>query len=205
MNHDKRRKRQERRRLRDAGISFRWLRGDEATPADWRFFVECYNRTYRAHHSTPYLNLEFFERLAQAMPANLMLVLAFRDGAPIASALNVFGSEAIRPLLAAREFTRPAPRGLLLPGHRVLHREPDSRLRRGCTGEHKLARGAAGAHRVGPLAAPGVRRRRRAVPAARSRGTKLGGRTRRPQPVRTRDRLTRIPAGLDTSGLIKFW
>jgi predicted N-acyltransferase len=96
MNHDKRKKiRQERRRLRDEGITFRWLRGAEATPADWRFFVGCYNRTYRAHHSTPYLNLDFFERLAQAMPENLLLIHALRDGEPIASAFNVFGSEAL--------------------------------------------------------------------------------------------------------------
>jgi predicted N-acyltransferase len=28
--------------------------------ADWRFFNRCYQRTYAAHHSTPYLNLDFF-------------------------------------------------------------------------------------------------------------------------------------------------
>ena len=42
MNHDKRKKiRQERRKVRDAGIEFRSLRGAEASEADWRFFVEC--------------------------------------------------------------------------------------------------------------------------------------------------------------------
>jgi predicted N-acyltransferase len=96
MNHDKRKKiRQERRRLRDGGLSFRWLDGAQAQPEDWRFFVECYNRTYRAHHSTPYLNLDFFERLARTMPANLMLVQAWREGRPIASAFNVFGPQAL--------------------------------------------------------------------------------------------------------------
>lgn len=144
MNHDKRKKiRQERRRLRDAGISFRWLRGDEATPADWRFFVECYNRTYRTHHSTPYLNLDFFERLAQAMPDNLLLILAFRDGAPIAAAFNVFGSEALYGRYwGTREF------------HSGLHFEVcyyqaiefciANRIpafEGGAQGEHKLARG----------------------------------------------------------------
>jgi len=70
LNHDKRKKiRQERRRVRDAGISFRWIRGAEASQEDWRFFVECYNRTYRSHHSTPYLNLEFFLRLGASLPA----------------------------------------------------------------------------------------------------------------------------------------
>ena len=92
MNHDKRKKiRQERRKVRDAGIEFRWFRGGEATESDWRFFVECYNGTYRAHHSTPYLNLDFFLRLAQTMPENLLLILGYRDGRPMASAFNIIG------------------------------------------------------------------------------------------------------------------
>ena len=144
MNHDKRKKiRQERRRLRDQGISFRWLRGAEAAPVDWRFFVECYNRTYRAHHSTPYLNLDFFERLAQTMPENLLLILAFRDGEPIASAFNVFGSDALYGRYwGTREF------------HSGLHFEVCyyqaiefcianriAAFEGGAQGEHKLARG----------------------------------------------------------------
>jgi predicted N-acyltransferase len=92
MNHDKRKKiRQERRKVREAGIEFRWLRGNEATAADWRFFVNCYNGTYRAHHSSPYLNLDFFLRLAQAMPARLLLILGYREGRPVASAFNIIG------------------------------------------------------------------------------------------------------------------
>ena len=92
MNHDKRKKiRQERRKVRDAGVEFRWFRGGEATESDWRFFVECYNGTYRAHHSTPYLNLDFFLRLAQTMPENLLLILGYRDGRPMASAFNIIG------------------------------------------------------------------------------------------------------------------
>jgi predicted N-acyltransferase len=96
MNHDKRKKiRQERRRVREAGIEFRWLRPAEATEADWRFFVECYNRTYRAHHSSPYLNLDFFLRLAQAMPERLLLIQGYREGLPVASAFNIIGDETL--------------------------------------------------------------------------------------------------------------
>lgn len=96
MNHEKRKKiRQERRKLRDAGIRFRWLRGDQARPADWHFFIGCYNRTYRDHHSTPYLNLAFFERLAETMPENLLLILGDRDGQPVAAAFNVIGQDAL--------------------------------------------------------------------------------------------------------------
>jgi predicted N-acyltransferase len=90
MNHDKRKKiKQERRRVRETGISFRWLSGRDAAESDWDFFIWCYKRTYREHHSTPYLNREFFRHLAACMPDNLLLVIGSRDGKPIASALNV--------------------------------------------------------------------------------------------------------------------
>jgi hypothetical protein len=92
MSHDKRKKiKQERRRVRDAGIVFRRLSGGEASEADWDFFTRCYNRTYRQHYSTPYLNRAFFRHLAHTMPENLVLVLGERDGRRVASALNVLG------------------------------------------------------------------------------------------------------------------
>ena len=91
MNNDKRKKiKQERRRVRDAGIGFEWLVGEQITTAHWEFFVECYNRTYLQHRSTPYLNLDFFRRIGATMGDNILLVLAVRDGRPIASALNFF-------------------------------------------------------------------------------------------------------------------
>jgi uncharacterized protein len=90
LNHDKRKKiRQERRKVRDAGITFEWREGADITDADWAFFYRCYARTYREHHSTPYLKLAFFQRIARAMPENLLLVLAHRAGRPIAASLEV--------------------------------------------------------------------------------------------------------------------
>jgi uncharacterized protein len=90
LNHDKRKKiRQERRKVREAGITFQWREGTDITEADWAFFYRCYARTYREHHSTPYLNLAFFQRIGHAMPENLLLVLAYRDGRAIAASLEV--------------------------------------------------------------------------------------------------------------------
>ncbi|MEO8629464.1 MAG: peptidogalycan biosysnthesis protein, partial [Betaproteobacteria bacterium] len=49
MNHDKRKKiKQERRRVREAGIEFAWLDGRTASDSQWDFFTRCYNRTYKA-------------------------------------------------------------------------------------------------------------------------------------------------------------
>ena len=90
MSHDKRKKiRQERRRVREAGLSFRWLEGAGITANDWAFFTRCYRQTYREHHSSPYLNLDFFQRIGRTMPENLLLVVAQRENRPIAASFNV--------------------------------------------------------------------------------------------------------------------
>jgi predicted N-acyltransferase len=81
--------RAERRKVKEAGVSLRRVRGVDAKESDWRFFNRCYRHTYAEHHSTPYLNLDFFLRIASAMPDNLLLVIAERNGKPIASSLLV--------------------------------------------------------------------------------------------------------------------
>jgi len=82
--------RAERRKVHDAGVTFRRLTGDQITDADWRFFSRCYQQTYREHYSSPYLNLDFFRTIGATMPENLLLVIAEADGKPIASALAVY-------------------------------------------------------------------------------------------------------------------
>jgi len=90
LNHDKRKKiRQERRRVRETGVTFDAVPGRAATDADWRYFARCYDDTYRRHHSTPYLNLDFFRALAAAMPDNLVLFLGRRGGSPVCASLVV--------------------------------------------------------------------------------------------------------------------
>ncbi|WP_412023219.1 GNAT family N-acetyltransferase [Burkholderia cepacia] len=82
--------RAERRKVHDAGVTFRRLTGDRISDADWRFFSRCYRQTYREHFSSPYLNLDFFRAIGASMPENLLLVIAEADGKPIASALAVY-------------------------------------------------------------------------------------------------------------------
>ncbi len=90
MNHEKRKKiKQERRRISEAGVSFRWQRGAEITSEDWDFFTKCYQHTYRMHRSTPYLNREFFGKIGETMPQNILLIVAIKDGQPIGAALNI--------------------------------------------------------------------------------------------------------------------
>jgi predicted N-acyltransferase len=96
LSHDKRKKiRQERKRVGESGVVLRRLTGRDAGDKDWDFFTSCYRRTYREHRSTPYLTREFFGEIARRMPDNLLLVIAERDGKPIAAALDVFGPAAL--------------------------------------------------------------------------------------------------------------
>lgn len=81
--------RAERRKVREAGVTLRRVRGADITDDEWRFFNRCYRHTYADHHSKPYLNLDFFRRIGQTMPDNLLLVVAERDGAPIAASLVI--------------------------------------------------------------------------------------------------------------------
>ena len=88
LAQEKRKKiRQERRRVQDAGVTFRWLRGTDIQAQDWDFFYRCYERTYLEHGNPPYLTRDFFQRMAEHMPEAWLLFIAERQGQPIASSL----------------------------------------------------------------------------------------------------------------------
>ncbi|AOY99018.1 GNAT family N-acetyltransferase [Cupriavidus sp. USMAHM13] len=139
--------RAERRRVAEAGIGFRHLRGTEISDEDWRFFHRCYRQTYREHHSSPYLNLDFFRRIGASMPGNLLLVVAERAGSPIASALLVYDDAPAISTLYGRYWGA-------LEHHPCLHFEASyyqplefciahgiRTFEGGAQGEHKMARG----------------------------------------------------------------
>ena len=87
--------RAERRKVLDAGVTLRRVRGADATDADWKLFNRCYRHTYAAHHSTPYLNLDFFRRIGRTMPDNILLVIAEREGSAIAASLVIHSADTL--------------------------------------------------------------------------------------------------------------
>ena len=90
LSQPKRKKiRAERRKVAEAGVRTRVLEGRDIDEAHWAFFSRCYRNTYAMHHSTPYLNKTFFLRIGEAMPENLVMVLAERDAQPVAASLLV--------------------------------------------------------------------------------------------------------------------
>ncbi|MFO1339312.1 MAG: GNAT family N-acetyltransferase [Burkholderiaceae bacterium] len=88
LQREKRKKiQQERRKVAEARVTFEVREGAAITDADWRFFHRCYTLTYRAHGSSPYLNLAFFQRVAAELPAHWLMFIAQREGQPIAASL----------------------------------------------------------------------------------------------------------------------
>ncbi len=88
LSHEKRKKiRQERRKVAQAGVSFRWSLGRGISSADWDFFYRCYERTYYEHGNAPYLSRDFFQRMQRTMPENWLLFVAEREGVAIATSL----------------------------------------------------------------------------------------------------------------------
>lgn len=92
LTQEKRKKiRQERRKVQEAGISFRWSLGKDISDADWDFFYRCYERTYYEHGNAPYLSRDFFQRMQDTMPENWLLFVAEHNAngqrRPIATSL----------------------------------------------------------------------------------------------------------------------
>ncbi|MCM3564105.1 GNAT family N-acetyltransferase [Hydrogenophaga intermedia] len=94
LQQEKRKKiRQERRKVAEAGVTFRWVQGRDITDADWDFFYRCYERTYLEHGNPPYLTREFFAAMARDMHGHWLLFIAEAGGQAIASSLIAIDPE----------------------------------------------------------------------------------------------------------------
>ncbi|MGO9992082.1 MAG: GNAT family N-acetyltransferase [Steroidobacteraceae bacterium] len=93
---EKRKKaKRERRRVADAGIEFDTRLGGEMDNALWRAVYEFYADTFYRHGHEPYLNLDFFKRIAATMPDKLMLKIARHGASPIAVAIFFVSEDAL--------------------------------------------------------------------------------------------------------------
>lgn len=96
LSRDKRKRiNQERRKVKEAGIDIQCVTGLEATTEQWAFFASCYLHTLQLHNSPHQLNEDFFQRIGTALPQHTLLVIASRDGRPIACALNYVSATAL--------------------------------------------------------------------------------------------------------------
>ena len=93
LNQEKRKKiKQERRKVADAGVIFKAFEGVQIQSADWDFFYQCYAQTYFEHGNAPYLNRDFFQRMQDTMPENWVLFIAEKNGQRMACSLIGLGN-----------------------------------------------------------------------------------------------------------------
>ena len=144
LSHDKRKKiHQERKKIAQAGVVCRQIKGTEARADDWDFFYQCYSNTYREHHSTPYLTRRFFELIGHNMPQNILLIVAEVDGKPVACTLNIYNQNTLYGRYwGAVQFVSGLHFELCYyQAQQFCIAENINYFEGGAQGEHKLARG----------------------------------------------------------------
>lgn len=149
LTQEKRKKiRQERRRVADAGVTFEHRRGRDISVADWDFFYRCYARTYLEHGNPPYLQPAFFQAMAEQLPEQWLLFLARRaDGTPIACSLVALSDESAHPEAAYGRYWGALERVDCLHFEACYYQPLQwcishgvQRFEGGAQGEHKMAR-----------------------------------------------------------------
>ncbi|MFC3127046.1 GNAT family N-acetyltransferase [Pseudoroseomonas globiformis] len=87
--------RRERRDAQSAGLIFRTLRGTEITTRHWEAFHRFYMDTVDRKWGSAYLTERFWPLLAERLGERVVLMVAERDGEPVAGALNLLGRNAL--------------------------------------------------------------------------------------------------------------
>ncbi len=87
--------RKERATARGFGGTIRAYTGDDLQPRHWDAFWRFYQDTGARKWGTPYLTRAFFEIAQNTLRDDMLLVLAERDGVPVAGALNFIGRDCL--------------------------------------------------------------------------------------------------------------
>jgi predicted N-acyltransferase len=78
-----------------AGLEIVHLTGGDIEEAHWDAFWAFYQDTGARKWGQPYLTRRFFSLLGERISERVLLILALRDGVPIAGALNLIGADAL--------------------------------------------------------------------------------------------------------------
>ncbi|MFZ5608443.1 MAG: GNAT family N-acetyltransferase [Pseudomonadota bacterium] len=89
------------------GLSVEILMGREIREAHWDAFFAFYRDTGGRKWGVPYLNRAFFSLLGERLGDGVVLMLALRDGQPIAGALNLRGRDALHGRYWGAKEARP--------------------------------------------------------------------------------------------------
>ena len=135
--------RRERARANAFGGRIVALTGEAIQPRHWDYFWRFYQDTGARKWGAPYLTRRFFDIAQEVLRDDMLLVLAEREGAPVAGALNFIGRQALYGRYWGCVEDHPC-----LHFEACYYRAIDfaiaqrlERVEAGAQGEHKLARG----------------------------------------------------------------
>ena len=154
--------RKERETALQAGLVVKCLRGGKITEGYWDAFYAFYQDTGSRKWGRPYLNRKFFSLLGERMGESCLLIVAERDGKPIAGALNLIGGDCLYGRYWGSTEQHPCLH-FELCYYQAIEWAIGAKLARveaGAQGEHKLARGymPVATHSLHWIADPGFRK-----------------------------------------------
>jgi predicted N-acyltransferase len=125
------------------GLEVQHLTGGAISEAHWDAFWEFYQDTGARKWGRPYLTRRFFSLLGERLADRVLLILALRDGRPIAGALNLIGADALYGRYWGT--TEEVPHlHFEICYHQAIEAAIErglSRVEAGAQGTHKLSRG----------------------------------------------------------------
>ena len=135
--------RRERRRIREAGIRFRYLTGADIDGETWETLMPLYASSFWRRGREPYLGLRFFREIAERLPDNLLVILAEHAGEPIATAICFRDDDTLygRYWGSTGRFHSLHFETCYYQGIDYCIRHGLSRFEPGTQGEHKISRG----------------------------------------------------------------
>lgn len=135
--------RKERAQAQGFGGEIETFSGDTLRPEHWDAFWEFYQDTGARKWGMPYLTRHFFDQVQEHLRDDVVLVLAMRDGVPVAGALNFVGRKTLYGRYWGCREHHPCLHFELCYYQAIdiaIARSLD-RVEAGAQGDHKLARG----------------------------------------------------------------
>ena len=135
--------RRERRRVREAGIRFEWIPGEELSREQWDRLMPLYAATFMRRGRPPYLTEGFFSRFAARAPGSMVLIVGRRGSDPMGLAICFKGSETLygRYWGSAERIHSLHFETCYYQGIDYCIKHGIKRFEPGTQGEHKIARG----------------------------------------------------------------
>ena len=135
--------RRDRRRVREQGIEFRWLKGRDADDAVWKDVYEMISNTFLLRGSMPYFDYAFFTTVSHLLPDNLLVILAESKRSPVAAAVFYQGRDTLygRYWGSTEHYDALHFETCYYQGIDYCIAHGISRFEPGTQGEHKISRG----------------------------------------------------------------